>query len=147
MTPRPIYRWKSFWLGLCMLLFVAWAGHFSLTHLSGVGWRSFHATQGAGGVQVGYGNTGARDFRTYHVKQATQVKFDHVDLSGGGDTRMITFWYVEEPASPWVRPLGIASGGELTVFLPHWLVLLVMAALWSVWLLCHWKREQRKRNA
>lgn len=25
MTPRPIYRWKSFWLGVCVLGFLGWA--------------------------------------------------------------------------------------------------------------------------
>jgi hypothetical protein len=25
MTPRPIYRWKSFWLGLFVACFLAWA--------------------------------------------------------------------------------------------------------------------------
>jgi len=25
MTPRPIYRWKSFWLGVILLLFLAWS--------------------------------------------------------------------------------------------------------------------------
>ena len=39
MTRRPIYRWKSFWLGLCVLVFLGWAWAHSFRHFSGGGCR------------------------------------------------------------------------------------------------------------
>ncbi|WP_035606267.1 hypothetical protein [Haloferula sp. BvORR071] len=36
MTPRPIYRWKSFWFGLLVLVFMGWAA-----------WDSYQTRTGA----------------------------------------------------------------------------------------------------
>ncbi|MCW1885500.1 hypothetical protein OKA04_12240 [Luteolibacter flavescens] len=35
MQPRPLYHWKSFWLGLFVGLFLVWAWHDSLTNAVG----------------------------------------------------------------------------------------------------------------
>lgn len=32
MTPRPLYRWKSFWFGVLVLAFLGWAWARALTH-------------------------------------------------------------------------------------------------------------------
>jgi hypothetical protein len=37
--PRPVYRWKSFWLGVLVLGFLGWAWAHSFRHFSGGGFR------------------------------------------------------------------------------------------------------------
>jgi hypothetical protein len=39
MSPPPVYRWKSFWLGLLILGFVGWAWMQSMDHLQVLGVR------------------------------------------------------------------------------------------------------------
>jgi hypothetical protein len=36
MTPRPLYRWKSFWLGVVVLVFLGWAWVRSVQHRDAV---------------------------------------------------------------------------------------------------------------
>ena len=38
MKPRPFYRWKSFWLGLCVLVFLGWAWERSEYNPRGATW-------------------------------------------------------------------------------------------------------------
>jgi hypothetical protein len=40
MFPRPLYRWKSFWLGLMGLLFLVWAWLHSVRESAGITWIS-----------------------------------------------------------------------------------------------------------
>ena len=56
MTPRPLYRWKSFWLGLIAIAFLCWAWSISMEryttiHLrSPVGWIAIGQFQGEAGI-------------------------------------------------------------------------------------------------
>ena len=146
MNPRPIHRWKSFWLGLCVLVFLAWACYFSMISISGVSWRHFEAFHGGGGALLGYDSGNLGGFRAFHEKRRIRVEIGEVEFPGGGNARKLTLPFDDDGASPWVKPIGYAGNGQMAVFLPHWSTLLIMAALWSTWLLCHWKREQKKRN-
>lgn len=40
MRPRPIYRWKSFWLGLLTLVFMGWAWWDSFSNVTIIGCSS-----------------------------------------------------------------------------------------------------------
>src|SRR6218665_3773821 len=39
MSQRPIYRWKSFWLGMVVLCFLGWAWARSMKRMDAVRWR------------------------------------------------------------------------------------------------------------
>ena len=43
MTPRPIHRWPSFWLGIFILTFLSWAWVRSQSHRDCVRYNSGHA--------------------------------------------------------------------------------------------------------
>lgn len=61
MTPRPLHRWKSFWLGVLVLTFLGWGWVRSMVHNewvmygSSLGARWLSVGQSDGTVEFGYG--------------------------------------------------------------------------------------------
>ena len=62
MTPRPIYRWKTFWLGLFVACFIAWSWCDSMSSSSEVEWRQIYARNGMGGIWVMRNSTYSAEF-------------------------------------------------------------------------------------
>lgn len=58
MFPRPLHRWKSFWLGVLVLVFLSWGWGLSQQHLDGFLWMAerfhFSAGQTAGRVEIAW---------------------------------------------------------------------------------------------
>ncbi len=46
MPPSPLYRWKSFWLGVLVLIFLGWAWVRSIHHYDAVSWGEAHGGRG-----------------------------------------------------------------------------------------------------
>ena len=40
MSPRPLHRWRSFWLGLLVLIFLGWSWWTSMTRIAGFTWAA-----------------------------------------------------------------------------------------------------------
>lgn len=61
MTPRPLYKWKTFWLGLLVLIFLGWAWHASKDRFTvyrgdtPVIWLAIGQYQGEAGLFSGHG--------------------------------------------------------------------------------------------
>ena len=128
MKPRPFYRWKSFWLGLCVLVFLGWAWRDSTGAGKGVYWRG-------GGFAV-YAST--RDGVANLGKDRSQ-----------GRNNRFNFWNLPAGNKPDQVPLpGIIRGpyDGLRLQTPFWLLISCFAALWVGWLFWHWKREQKKSS-
>jgi len=53
MSPRPLHRWKSFWLGLLVLIFLGWAWLRSMSYHEGIRWFNWDW-----GVMIGQGPEG-----------------------------------------------------------------------------------------
>jgi hypothetical protein len=131
MTPRPFYRWKSFWLGLCVLLFLGWAWAETVNQASGITWVQ---QRGHYGFQI-------MQFRD-------SVTFWHgegVDGRGPGFYCDI-YPLKEEKGHEWFPEALVLerSGTDSGVLIAQWLFILLFIIAWGSWLFFHWKREQKK---
>jgi hypothetical protein len=138
MKPRPFYRWKSFWLGLCVLVFLGWSydgvSKRELRTRSFVYWFASRS----GGVSVGRVNV-------RHLAKLPSRPGLH---SGMGPE-----WHFAGVRDAPPYPRGLAPvfidrrGDAMTLWLAHWFLILLLLVPWSAWLFWHWKREQRKLTA
>ena len=74
MTPRPLYRWKTFWFGLFVACSITWAWRDSASSSSWVNWHLWEASNAGGGVSIGYKTT------LLSGGGATAVKWGRYDL-------------------------------------------------------------------
>lgn len=130
MTPKPLYRSLTLWSGILMIGFVCWGWWFSLTNFSSAGWGRLHATNAAGGFQVGYSDLRAGGIEFSSSKDTVTVATDEFEIPSGGKRRAIIYIFDRPQPDPWAKPLGIAGAGGFTVFIPHWLILLAVLLLW-----------------
>ena len=122
MIPRPLYRWKSFWLGLFVLGFLAWAWRDSLDRVTGLG---FQTPAGSGGLLQHSGEVCI--FRT-HVKR------------GWGWTIFNVPKVENSPVSrsTWERI------SALGIVLPHWSLMLAFSGGGGAFLLWRWRRLKQR---
>jgi hypothetical protein len=126
--PRPFYRWKSFWLGLCVLVFLGWAWVDSVTRWSEASFRrcdSYVVLASSGGKILVFWYEDPNNTGEFFV--------DAYPLDAGP-------WLPK--ALTWVDFL---KGWEMDV--AHWLLVLLFLVPWCAWLFFHWKREQKKLTA
>ena len=120
MRPRPLYKWKSFWLGILVLGFMGWAWARSTARMDGVSW--------------GYNDKGD-NMELWHA-------FGGIDFSMGNDP-------FDTGTVPGIGgySYNLAVSPVPTGRLPIWFLMLHFCLVWSAWLFFHWKREQRKFSA
>ncbi|MCW1926626.1 hypothetical protein OKA05_29000 [Luteolibacter arcticus] len=113
---HPLHRWPSFWLGLFVASFLAWAWWDSHRYFSRIVWigKGF-AWNGAG--KVGWSQV------VQPVGGTFDIATDRVPLSG--------FWLE-----------GVFTKFTTTA-LPHGIILISFLALWSAFLAWRWQRMQR----
>jgi hypothetical protein len=127
MTPRPLHRWKSFWLGVFILVFLGWAWARSLHHLEGFLWMAprfhFSAAETTGRVEVAWaGSSGAwgKDFLWVHEAAAT----------------------TGEPLFP--KAVNWESyPGQIQLTVAHWFLMLLLLLPWSTFLGWRYRRIRR----
>jgi len=135
MKPRPFYRWKSFWLGLCVLVFSGWAwwdcgrnSTFATLQRAG----EYHEICRTGrATTIIYKATGFRLATSADLAPAMKwhgrFKVRRIDIPDFGEaSKSLTGWSVRVP--------------DVTVFFSF-------VGLWSAWLFWHWKREQKKLSS
>lgn len=132
MTTRPFYRWKSFWLGLLVLVFLGW------------GWE--RSTRYRDKVAINFENA----LHTCELRSGsgtTELVWQELPAPSSG-------WsLIEVETSPIRRRRWFAEAGEIEVGYwlglecAYWLLALLFLILWSAWLFWHWKREQKKLTA
>ena len=127
MTSRAIYRWKSFWLGVLVLVFLGWAWMRSRSQWESAMWVSASAPEYVavlqGGGQLGFGTAVNRGY-------PTELRIDKIAI----DWPLVWF-------PPWY-----ADGCEITVgehMVAHWFVMLVFLVIWASWLGWRWRRIRR----
>ena len=122
MKPRPFYRWKSFWLGLCVLVFLGWA------------WRaSFYTSSSIQYARVGHllravnieGELFLLHWSNYHGVRHAEWHWDQREVT---DENSAGYW-----KSYWDRRRGDACYCSV----PYWLLFFLSLALWSAWLRGH----------
>ncbi|MEK7954388.1 hypothetical protein [Luteolibacter soli] len=160
MPPRPVYHWKSFWIGSLMVAFLAWAWRDSMYFSSHLKWGEFDAGNGAGGLYVWRHGSAPRsgsrpppewtrsewpdDFR----KSIAPSAFVAPLICRGRDLSLedLDPNVAEPPALRDKLEFMIRYGHRdyWAIFLPHWLVLLVIAAPWSGFLV--WRVLKQRRH-
>jgi hypothetical protein len=137
MTPRPFYRWKSFWLGRMVLLSLLWAWSSSLNYayfvnISVSDSKTLSFSSGRGCVALipqGYPPSRAPSDR---------VSFE------SGKTKDRWHWFQPPFTYSSEEPL---PGFEVTYLgIAYWFLILLLGLVWSAWLFWHWKREKKKSS-
>lgn len=121
---RPLHRWKSFWLGLFVLVFLGWAWARSTTALSQVLWPTGTSTA------VVIGQFGSRVVLASGESGMTLppgLQFNNVFVDYGDD--------IFPPSAGFLRrPKGI--------FVAHWFLILLFLVPWFGWLAWRWRRHR-----
>ena len=127
MFPRPFHRWKSFWLGVLVLVFLGWGWGRSQQHLDGFLWmaKRFHFSAGqiAGRVEIAWSRSdGAwgRDFLWAHEAAAVT-----------GEPRF-------PKAVNWET-----YPGKMQLTMAHWFLILLWLVPWSALLGWRYLRMQQ----
>jgi hypothetical protein len=134
MTPRPLYKWKSFWLGILVLVFFGWAWVRSIQRISVVTWtaaneiRQVQLAQWDSALHLWRGDNGLA--REPGFSFETRLFAAHERAA----------WFPS--AFTWKRD---RDGTGFNV--AHWFLILLFLVPWCAWLFYYWKREQKKPNA
>ena len=154
MTPRPIYRWKAFWLGLFVTCFLAWAWWDSLNFSSSGMWHQTHFNSGIGEItlarQTSYSVKPAWTrsiLRRSSAYQPPSLFEAPLFLRGGGKNTI--------PNDPpptlreaYVIGMAIAPRTNWLLIIPYWLILSAFSLAWSAFLLWRrWKMKHLTRTA
>lgn len=137
MPPRPVHRWKSFWLGILVIVFLGWAWARSI-HFEEI--VLFGASTAPSGTMVGQsgGMVGITAFRP--PAELILICFSPI---AGNSLSEVSAW-----RNPHGRPhYEIPAAVELEWYefrwsfgLAHWLLILIFAATWLSVLRWRWRR-------
>ena len=131
MTARPMYQWKSFWLGVVMLVFLGWAWQQAMR-------MNQWARVDTPGIAVG--------INQYEGQAGVFVAFvkEKWDISRGAIPRKDVVLFPE---------LGTVSLSQMNgpyhplwqfrARFAHWFLMLAVVVGWTAWLAWKWKRVQR----
>jgi len=136
MTPRPIYRWKSFWLGVLVLVFLtsAWVRAMEGNYAGTVTTPKF---------EVGVGHYEGRvSFYRNVCSQRWGIDAEAYPLES------TVVWF----PSPWdveatgrlVLPNSVIQSPHAHARFAHWFLMLIFLAVWLAWLAGKWRLEQKK---
>ena len=141
MTPRPLYKWKSFWLGILVLGFLGWAWLANVRTEYNVGYREYLGTGGLSGWVAGsclgsvYVSSYSSPPRGFSSRApASGFHWLHEAL----DPDEPTIYFARSPFGN----VHERNYREWTV--AWWMVVLGYTSVWSAWLFFHWKRKQKK---
>lgn len=129
MPPRPLYRWKSFWLGVIVLLFLGWS------------WRDSRDF----GSQAGYGSL------TRHLSFSSRASTVSILLRRDGLYQGLSihrFPLRNLRPIPWFQSLGSYTERQprndyTAWYFPHWFLILLFLISWSAFLVWRWRRMKR----
>ena len=131
MKPRPFYRWKSFWLGVVVLVFMGWASWKS---------RGSDCCLTVGGGSRGYVQMVKLEaitafFIDHNPSTFGKITFEeqsHDPAEGGFSWE--AYWKYRQRSGDRVRFVMVKDRVLFFCFL----------GLWGGWLIWQWSREQRK---
>ena len=134
-TPRPIHRWKSFWLGVLIITFLTWAWSRSRTHEDHLSIRPTAHTWYGVTISNGYL---CSDIRTVPVSYANSNRITYHCT-----TSITTRPWIQNPPEN-TRTSSAAMTTSLRRIAPLWTLTFLFPLAWSALLL--W-RSSRMRKA
>ncbi|MEK7951562.1 hypothetical protein WKV53_13685 [Luteolibacter sp. Y139] len=133
---RPFHRWKSLWLGLLVLIFLAWSWHRSIHHYDAVIWGDASGQRG-----ISLNQHDSKIFFTW-VSAKTPVWFEpgiHPSSTPITSNDKPLF-----PSLSSIRALRQQLPPSVhAICLPHWLLTSLFLAPWSALLVWRWRRLKR----
>lgn len=133
-TLRPMYQWKSFWLGVMLLLFLGWAWQQGMRANQ---WMRVSTPGIAFGVNQYEGQAGV----------FVNLTKEKGKVSRGSSSRKdaVLFPFLGQVS------LGKVNGAYHPMWhfrarFAHWFLMLAVAVGWAGWLAWKWKREQRRAS-
>ena len=149
MTPRPLYRWKAFWLGLFVTCFLAWAWWDSLKFSSGGGWHQAHFSSGNGGIMLARQTSylAKPDWHRNIIRRSSAYQppsfFEAPLFLRGGGKNVIPSDPPSTLREAYIVGMTIAPRANWLLTIPHWLILPAFVLPWSAFLI--WRvRKQGK---
>jgi len=144
MKPRPLIKWKSFWLGILVLGFLGWAWVRSMTCESSVSYGyggsghycGIYASEGK--VTVGHATDTFEQLHGFDV-----VSFPNegrqwwpAAVKIGRETKVVVNGDLDED------DLELEDPGEWWVNLAFWFLMLLFFLPWSTFLAWRWRRQR-----
>lgn len=126
MTPRPPYRWKSFWGGILILSFLVWAWTKSMDET--LLWTPWHQCR----LSITSGNGTLDIFLTNDPALAMEGGFIGLTLDPDH-----LHWF-PAPVSSYSSPTGKG------VSIAYWLIILLIFDSWLIFLFLRWWRRKRE---
>ena len=145
MKPRPFYRWKSFWLGLCVLVFLGWAWVRSMTLHDEFTWAGTRHTifghQVLGEVQLDVVRGGASDWGSTLDSRSWATYPGRGENLFGETPKGFSKWF---PA--YSTPIEIDMGGGYSgrgLVVAHWFIILLFLVPWASFLSWRWWKQRK----
>ena len=134
-TPRPLIKWKSFWLGILVLGFLGWAWAYSMNHASGVSWHSEPESK-VDFLDPAHGLVLRQEVGWF------VIGWGHDPFASAG----YDYWSLRRPASgdsdePVFAILMRQEEGRM--FLAHWFLMLLFSLPWSAFLVWRYRRQRK----
>ena len=138
MTPRPIHRWKSFWLGIVILLFLGWAWTRSWEKSDHLLVRPNTSTWCGISIYSGY-----VFWRTCSFPSGTGLGPDRIAWQSNYYHTSTESWLPPAFKRDYRRnaPLGPIDSA---VGIAYWLLILLFLIPWTTFLIWRWRRMKRQ---
>jgi hypothetical protein len=132
--PRPLIKWKCFWIGILVLVFLGWSWARSMKHIESVGWAAPQFGLGLSHVAgaVSFAFVDGDSSRWGKGALTTGVESRRIRPENLGDYRAIRRFSVSRN--------GVESSG---VKLAHWFLILLFLVPWLGFLF--WRVRKQKK--
>jgi hypothetical protein len=137
MKPRPLYRWKSFWLGILVFVFLGWGWVRSMTHLESLSWTGE-------GVSFGVINVSAK--AEFYCERSSALKSSGLSFLQNE---------VSDRSPEWFPPslqrnsyfLKRSKVQVAEVWVAHWLLILLFLVPWLAFLFWRVRRHRKQTES
>jgi hypothetical protein len=129
MPPRPLHRWKSFWLGLLVLIFLGWA------------WvRSMHQTD-----DISYKPSSSSISWGASIQRGTVLLawLDDPSVPDGLNVSSFSGWKTKIWFKKAIVLQGARTGGWQSMHIAHWFLILLFLVPWAGFLIWRVRRMRR----
>jgi hypothetical protein len=134
MPSRPLHRWKTFWLGLLVLIFLGWSWWASMNQIVGVTWAS---------------SNGVRQLQlfNYDAMAGCWIGDDGYRRTAGFHWDQRKYETEEKEDGIWFQPgVALTEQSGNGVKFAHWFLILLFLVSWAGFLLWRVRRMRPLRE-
>ncbi|MEK7954090.1 hypothetical protein [Luteolibacter soli] len=149
MPPRPLHRWKSFWLGVLIIAFLGWAWVASMRHVDVLYWNSAVGSSTPSPASKNFDHFVYRNFGRFVLTAGQTLGWVEVKWDTSRFSPLASHWSHQiitlTPKETWfARAVRVERyPGRLEVFVAHWLLILLFALPWATCLFYRHRRMKR----